>query len=122
MNQVHETRKCRYFNQGYCKKKNNCKYIHPTDDCEEDCSNSKCPLRHRIICLNGDDCYYNGLNECEFRHDNIVQTIKANFKEQNRNLRMKIDELTKVIDMKDNEFREMQTKHNQILELNKNAF
>ena len=59
-----ETIKCRYFNRGYCKNKSNCKYVHPTNDCEDDCSNSNCPHRHIIQCINSDDCYYNSINSC----------------------------------------------------------
>ena len=90
-NESNETTKCRYFNQGYCKKKNNCQYLHPIKDCEEDCSSSKCPHRHWIQCTNGDMCYYNSINSCEFKHDNMIKIIKGKFKEENINLKARID-------------------------------
>ena len=35
-------RKCRYFNGGYCKYKQKCRYIHPKDICKEYIQNQKC--------------------------------------------------------------------------------
>ena len=121
MDQTNESIKCRYYNQGYCKKKNNCKYLHQNIDCEEDCSSATCTNRHRIQCKNGDNCYYYSKNICEFLHDNMIQTIKVGIKAENRNFRTKIDELETIIEIKDNELRQMQIKLNQILEINKNA-
>jgi hypothetical protein len=61
--------------------------MHPTDECEEDCSSSKCTLRHKMYCKYGDNLYYNSINKCEFRHYNMIQIIKGKFKEENRNFR-----------------------------------
>ena len=114
--------KCRYFNQGFCKKKNNCKYVHTNIDCDEDCAIAKCPNRHRIQCRNGDDCYYNSKNECEFLHDNNIQIIKCGIKEENRKFRSKVEELNNLISIKDNEILEIKSRYNQIFEQNKIAF
>jgi hypothetical protein len=77
-NDTIETRKCRYYNQGYCQRKNNFKYIHPTNDCEEDCSNPNVLIDIEFT-VYGDRCYYNSLNSCKFKHDNIVQIINIKF-------------------------------------------
>ena len=75
--------KCRYFNVGFCKKKTNCKYLHPTLDCEHNCSKSECTYRHWIDCKNRQDCYYNGLGLCKFKHENGIIITKTNTKEEN---------------------------------------
>ena len=121
MNDSNIITKCRYFNQGYCKKKSNCKYNHPTIDCEEDCSSSKCPHRHRIQCKDGENCFYNSSDKCEFLHDNVIKLVKGKIKEDNRNLRAKIEELTLIINSKDNDLMEIQRNFNQMLESNKVA-
>ena len=122
------TKKCRYYNQGYCKKKNNCKYIHIDIDCEEDCSLSTCTKRHRIQCKDGNECYYFSKDNCEFLHNNMIKKIKENIKDENRNFRTKINELAMIIETKDNQLRqkdmenqEIQYKFSQIMEQNKIA-
>ena len=63
--------KCYYYNRGYCKKKNNCLFFHPTTDCLENCPGKTiCNKRHRKICKYGIKCYHNNQKLCEFRHDN----------------------------------------------------
>jgi hypothetical protein len=52
---------------------------------------------------------------------NMVQIIKTKIKEDNKHLRNRNDELLKIIENKDKELTEMQSKYNQIIELNKNA-
>ena len=66
--------KCQYFDQGYCKEKNNCIKLHPSVDCIGQCKDIKvCSKRHRQICKNGDTCMFNESQSCEFKHDgNII--------------------------------------------------
>jgi hypothetical protein len=114
--------KCRYYNQGYCKKKSECTYIHPSEDCEDDCSDSKCPFRHRKLCINGENCYYNRQDVCEYRHDNVIQIIKRKIKDENRHFRSKVEELTKIISNKENKMLEIKSNYNQLFDQNKIAF
>ena len=66
--------KCQYFDQGYCKEKNNCIKLHPSVDCNGECKDIKvCSRRHRKICKNGDTCIFNESQSSEFEHDgNII--------------------------------------------------
>ena len=100
--------KCRYFNVGFCKKKTNCKYLHPTLDCENNCSKSECTSRHRIYCKNGQDCHYYSLDLCEFKHDNGEIVAKITTKEENKNLH-------KIIKQKETDFNVIVEKLNNAL-------
>ena len=62
------TIKCPHYNVGYCKHKNDCKYLHPCDECDEKCTDRKCPKRHRRKCMNTNSCFYNSEGNCEFVH------------------------------------------------------
>ena len=71
MENMTEEIKCKFYDKGYCKKKDQCNYYHPTNDCEK-CENIKtCRLRHRIICRYGKYCYHNNVKACVFRHMDI---------------------------------------------------
>ena len=74
--------KCRYFDKGYCKLKNSCKYYHPSSDCENRCKDDKCRYRHRRDCKYGDICYHNKRNVCEYAHNNEIP-MNVDDKEQN---------------------------------------
>lgn len=74
-------RKCRYFNGGYCKYKQKCRYTHPKDICEEfiknqRCDNKECSYRHPRECKwdrrNG-GCKRN--EECAYLH---VRNVEVN--------------------------------------------
>ena len=62
------TIKCRYFNRGFCGKRDQCEYTHLNEDCKDDCMDSQCPYRHRVTCQSGIDCYYNKRGICKFKH------------------------------------------------------
>ena len=52
---MEKRRKCRYFDRGYCKYKNKCRYKHPKEICEEyfkygKCLNKGCERRHPKTC------------------------------------------------------------------------
>ena len=48
--------------------KNNCKLVHPTEDCKIKCSDKKCKFRHRRECKDGLNCYFKD-KFCEYVHD-----------------------------------------------------
>ena len=62
-------RKCHYYDKGYCKNKDQCKFYHATTDCKNQCiKKSICPNRHKKECKYGDKCYHNQDKSCEFLH------------------------------------------------------
>ena len=67
MNNKFQT-KCRYYDKGFCKTRENCLYYHPTDDCQNNCKNKKCTLRHRNLCRYKTHCYHNISGKCEYIH------------------------------------------------------
>ena len=88
------TIKCRYFNVGYCKLKNECPYNHPEIECDHDCTDKTCNNRHKKECINGSNCYYNDNNKCEYLHNNkCEEPKKVNIKKENKILQEKIEEL-----------------------------
>ena len=62
-----EERKCYYYDKGYCKNRNNCKLLHPTEDCKTKCSVKECKLRHRRDCKDGNNCLFKN-KKCEYVH------------------------------------------------------
>ena len=66
-------KKCNYYDKGYCKLNEQCKELHPSTDCDGVCVNQKtCPLKHRIVCKNGNDCIFKASTSCSFLHPQIV--------------------------------------------------
>ena len=66
-----ETRRCKWWNRGYCREKERCLFIHPKGDCQDHlqgrCTSRGCTLQHRKVCkfihtrvgcLRGEDCAY----------------------------------------------------------------
>ena len=91
------TIKCRYYNVGFCKHRNECLYLHPEMDCEEQCVANKCMKRYRKKCINGQDCFYNSEQKCEFYHETNNQqkgNKKISTKQENINLCEQIKELS----------------------------
>ena len=75
--------KCRYFNSGYCKYKNNCKFAHPSDICKATKSKKDvCQKRHPKLCkwCSGASGCSRG-NSCEYSHDTLVcdDALKSKF-------------------------------------------
>ena len=71
---VNNRKKCRYFNRGYCKYKDKCRYTHPKDICSEHlqsirCENQDCLGRHPRACkwLSKQGGCKRG-RECEYLH------------------------------------------------------
>ena len=107
MNTNTENIKCCYYNVGYCKNKSECKYFHPEVDCDINCSSTKCNKRHRKQCIYGNKCHYLSLENCEFKHTHEVIT-KINYKNENKKLESKINELNQIINNKETKIKEME--------------
>ena len=80
-----EAHKCRYFNVGYCKYKEKCRFTHPEEICKEyvegECKGFSCPSRHPKACK-----WFRGSTgcrrkeECHFSHDKIICSREKNDK------------------------------------------
>ena len=63
------SKKCTFFDRGYCKHKNQCPQMHPSQDCQGECEDmNTCPKRHRTECKNGSSCPFLKSSSCEFLH------------------------------------------------------
>ena len=61
------SKKCGFFDRGFCKNKNHCPQKHPSQDCQGECEDmNTCPKRHRTECKNGSTCLFQKSNSCEF--------------------------------------------------------
>jgi hypothetical protein len=77
-------KKCRYFDTGYCKYSEKCKFIHPRDICRDylktnKCQKTKCKERHPKRCkweetVSG--CRRKG--DCSYLHNNLTLEVNAN--------------------------------------------
>ena len=71
-------KKCRYYNRGYCKYKQKCKYSHPKEICKEyltreTCENIECCDRHPRVCKwidSNEGCKRQ--KECDYLHVTIA--------------------------------------------------
>ena len=52
--EVKETRRCKWWNMGYCREKERCSFVHPKEDCQDHlqgrCTYRGCTLRQRKVC------------------------------------------------------------------------
>ena len=78
---ISDLSKCKHYNVGYCRYKETCKLSHPKEDCEnQNCSDKKCPNRHRRRCRFCKSCRRKEI--CEFIHkpkdsDCDISEVKA---------------------------------------------
>ena len=94
---------CPYFNVGYCRYRDHCKHIHPSENCgERNCTGKNCRKRHRKLCRYGENCCR--ISSCEFLHQEQSRTYGTD-----ADLKSKQESLEQLIKIKDD----------QILELNK---
>ena len=115
-----EMMKCIYYNLGYCKKKENCEYFHPSDDCRENCNNFSCRKRHRKECRGGSECFYHSSGICEFKHNEvIVRVSRSEAMEENVKLKQIIDDFEEI---KKREIDELNCRFNEYKELTNDEF
>ena len=84
-NKGKQSRRCKWWNRGFCREKENCSFIHEIEDCQEHlkggCTNKECKtLRHRKCCkyFNSEEGCYRGSN-CQYLHV-IITKEKENKK------------------------------------------
>ena len=85
---IHNSEKiiCKYFDNGYCRFQEVCKFMHPKENCE----NQKCPKRHPKFCkyFRRKKCTFN--EKCLFRHGNNSEESST---DRESPLKTKINEL-----------------------------
>lgn len=102
------TKKCSYFNSGYCRyarREKGCKYYHPTDICEsKKCDMKKCDKRHPKNCRHGDKCRFQ--TRCLYNHTMTNKERTNGHSEETErviaSLKSEITLLKKEIDIKVN--------------------
>ena len=93
---------CKFQNSGYCKFKENCKFRHVKEKCEEKCDRKTCQKRHQKSCKYGLRC--SRLKTCEFKHetnpDEVLKTVIKNLEtslkelvEENKHMKSKMSDL-----------------------------
>ena len=65
-----------FYNVGYCKHKEKCRFEHGLEDCDNKCDYKQCIKRHRQVFKNGNNCKFK--LRCEFKHT-LNPTNKPNF-------------------------------------------
>ena len=103
--------KCYHFNQGYCKEKENCMFVHIIQECPTNCKIITCELRHIKKCRDRIVCFYYQNNICEFSHDgennvsseidqlkNDIEILKQQFKETQITFDRQIQSNNKVVE------------------------
>ena len=93
--------RCYHYNSGYCKNKNKCTFIHYIEECETKCNSDQCMKRHKRKCKDGQYCYYNSINTCEYSHDsqenvNIEYNENVILKNENDDLKIQIEQQKEI--------------------------
>ena len=86
---MQETKKCRYWNRGFCREGKSCKFSHPNEDCKNfletgKCKERECRQRHRRKCryyTTEEGCFRK--ENCQYLHDIITEENNYNSKESN---------------------------------------
>ena len=69
-----KSKKCKYFDRGYCKQNKKCSLKHPDKVCEDpNCFNENCDKRHPNPCKYGYRCTFQRKNICMYSHSMIPQ-------------------------------------------------
>ena len=74
------SRKCFFFNNGYCKYKDKgCKILQPTErHVLPTCTNRDCPKRHQKLCRYKESCKFQKDLSCEYIHKAMVHCDNEN--------------------------------------------
>ena len=73
---IHNSEKiiCKYFDNGYCRFQEACKFMHPRENCENrKCENQQCPKKHPKYCkfFRRKKCKFH--EKCLFRHEHFSE-------------------------------------------------
>ena len=97
---------CRYFNRGYCRKREYCKYKHETKECSrhlegQSCEAKFCYLRHRSSCKYWIQGFCFRGKGCAYLHRNCFKSSRS--VEDQINVAVKESETSKAQNTTDNE-------------------
>ena len=133
-----KTRKCQFFDTGFCKYKEECTNKHPDKVCDDpNCSEENCDKRHPNPCKFGLRYRFRKKKVCLYSHDTLVcddgkvddlakkfmkkiETLENQVKEINKSLNKKdsvIQEFQQKLDHKDSVIQEFQHKFNDLEDL-----
>ena len=93
---------CKYFDNGYCRFGNECKFWHSEENCSEiKCGNIGCIKRHPKPCsyYKRKKCKF--AEHCKFKHDSIENDESEKMKIKLKDLEEANEKLRKELDMKD---------------------
>ena len=103
--------KCRFYNTGYCKYQEKCRYLHPKEICSRKCNKNKCNKRHPKTCRYGEQCkrtdscaYKHSVHSKEAQSISEIEELKKEIeklKEENKEILEKISDLKREIENKD---------------------
>ena len=63
--------KCKYFNSGYCKYQDKCRFLHPKEECDQKCKLKNCMKRPTKPCRYGTNCRQ---EKCAYKHTKDINT------------------------------------------------
>jgi hypothetical protein len=93
---------CKYFDNGYCRFGNECKFWHSEENCIEiKCGNIGCIIRHPKPCsyYKRKKCKF--AEHCKFKHDSIESDESEKMKIKLKDLEEANEKLRKELEMKD---------------------
>ena len=131
---------CKYFDNGYCRFREDCKFFHPAENCDcEQCDLRTCVKRHpkqckyfrRKRCKFGDDCFFKHINvkqvneyyakEVDDEKDELKKELKQmediikNLRNENAHKDVELDKRLKDIEKKDQEIIDLKNENNILL-------
>ena len=93
--------KCKFFNSGFCKFTNKCKFIHPKSNCQnESCKSKGCQLRHPKPCRYNDKCRRQ--TTCLYKHNSDEKNVICQLNKEIEELKkanLKLRNETKITEL-----------------------
>ena len=80
---------CKFFNTGFCKYKERCKFVHAEEVCEGKCNTKDCCKRHPKSCKFGEKCQRKEV--CAYKH--LTAPINNEWKVEVEVLKKLVEEL-----------------------------
>ena len=83
---------CKYYNVGFCKCRDKCRFQHNKAECQNNSWRSKCIKRNKKLCKYGTNCTHQ--ENCEFKQSNKTLTSNIDFKSDIENLKSLVKDLS----------------------------
>ena len=102
--------KCKYYNRGYCKNKEDCENLHNDKVCDDlDCDENKCEKRHPNPCRFGPRCQFKKRKQCLYLHVTLAPNDAA-IEALNQKFTNTFKQLERDLERKDSEIKMLQGK------------